>query len=433
MEKEENISDSILDRINQGKMLNSPLMKINKQVEVSKSICKIITSSQLGTGFFIKLDVEKDSLNFLMTNEHVITQEMIEKKEEIEIKYENQKKSLIISLDDKGRLIKDFLYLNIDAVIIQILPKDKIQDDFFLLPNIEYLKGYEQFENKEVYILQYAAGGELQCSAQIIKKINLYKNEFSHLSSTLKGSSGSPIILKGSTFVLGIHKQANKKETENYGNFIGPIIDSLKKGVKIEKKKLFNWFYEGEMVNDKKEGNGRLVFKNGNYYVGQFRNNKFNGRGIFYYKRNVIKYIGDFVDNLYEGNGIKYYENGESYEGEFKKGLRHGKGCEYYKNKNLKYEGDFFQDIYNGIGKFIYQNGFYYKGNWNNGKKHGKGAYYRNNNKPIYNGDYINDKIEGIGVYYYDNGDYYKGQFKNGRKNGQGVVYCKNGNIKFEG
>ena len=34
--------------------------------------------------------------------------------------------------------------------------------------------------------------------------------------------------------------------------------------VKIEKKQLFNWSYEGEMVNDKKEGNGRLVFKNGN-------------------------------------------------------------------------------------------------------------------------------------------------------------------------
>ena len=38
MEKEENISDSILDRINQGKMINSPLIKINKYVEVYKSI-----------------------------------------------------------------------------------------------------------------------------------------------------------------------------------------------------------------------------------------------------------------------------------------------------------------------------------------------------------------------------------------------------------
>ena len=80
MEKEENILDYLLDRINQGKMINSPLIKINKHIEVYKSICKIITSSQLGTGFFIKLDVGKNSVNFLMTNEHVITKEMIEKK-----------------------------------------------------------------------------------------------------------------------------------------------------------------------------------------------------------------------------------------------------------------------------------------------------------------------------------------------------------------
>ena len=52
--------------------------------------------------------------------------------------------------------------------------------------------------------------------------------------------------------------------------------------MKIEKIKLYNWLYEGEMLNNKKEGNGRLVFKNGSYYVGQFKNNKFNGKGAFY-------------------------------------------------------------------------------------------------------------------------------------------------------
>ena len=257
---EENLINDLYDRINQGKMKESPLVKINKQVEAYKSICKIITSSQLGTGFFIRLDIGKVPFNFLMTNEHIITQKMIYKKEQIEIKYENQKKTLFIDLDDKERIINDFLYLNIDAVIVQILPKDYIKEDYFLLPNIEYLKGYEQFKNKSVYILQYAAGGVLQCSSQIIKDINLYTNELTHLSSTLSGSSGSPIILKGSTFVLGIHKQVHLKESENVGNFIGPIIDALKKEVKIEKIQLYNWLYEGEMLNNKKEGNGRLWY-----------------------------------------------------------------------------------------------------------------------------------------------------------------------------
>ncbi len=315
MENKITLINSILDRINEGKMQNSPLMEIDQEVEVSRSVCKIISTFGLGTGFFIKIDLKNESYYYLMTNEHVVTREMIEKKEEIEIKYENQRQTLIINLDSKERIIKDFLYLNIDLIIIQILPKDKINDCYFLLPNLEYLNGYDQFVDKEVYILQYAQGGNLQFSVAKIKSINLYSNEFTHLSSTAKGSSGSPIIIKGSTFVLGIHKQTNPKEKENYGNFIGPVIDALKNKVKIEKIKQFNWSYEGEMINNKKEGNGKLVFKNGELYIGQFKNNKFNGNGVYYYKKNKIKYMGNFVDNFYQGEGTLYNNKGEFYIG----------------------------------------------------------------------------------------------------------------------
>ena len=72
--------NNLLERINEGKILNSPLLDIDKQVEVSKSVCKIITSSAMGTGFFIRIDIKNESFYYLMTNEHVVTRDMIEKK-----------------------------------------------------------------------------------------------------------------------------------------------------------------------------------------------------------------------------------------------------------------------------------------------------------------------------------------------------------------
>ena len=44
------------------------------------------------------------------------------------------------------------------------------------------------------------------------------------MASTLSGSSGSPIVLKDTNLVIGIHKNENKNLKENYGDFIGPIF-----------------------------------------------------------------------------------------------------------------------------------------------------------------------------------------------------------------
>ena len=70
-------------------------------------------------------------------------------------------------------------------------------------------------------------------------------------------------------------------------------------------------------------------------------NSKAYVKGIIYYKNGNIKYEGDFINDKYEGNGKYIYENGEYYIGEFKNGLKHGKGIEYYKNGNIKYDGYF--------------------------------------------------------------------------------------------
>ena len=423
-----------LEGVNIDKSKNSEIKTIEDEIIIANAICKIKTFEGIGTGFFIELKKQNKIIYCLMTNEHVITQQMIANKIIVEIKYNNQNYSLFIKLDKNERYIQDFLYLGIDATIVEILYKDNIQKDYFnkyfLLPNYDYLRGYDIFINQNIYVFQYPLGEKLSKSEGIIKEVNEYKNQMSHLAKTLIGSSGSPIIIRGTKTVLGIHKQKNKKEKENYANFIGPIINALECDIKIEKL-IFENYYEGELkYNQIKEGYGRLIFKNGEIYIGQFHNDKYNGKGVLYYKKNKEKYEGNFLEGKYDGKGKLVEENGDYYIGYFKNGKKNGFGEEYYNNKTLKYSGEFKDNLYNGSGKRIYSDGSYYIGFWLNGIRYSDGKIYIND-KILYEGFFINEIIKG--KIYSNNGQYYEGEIKNYKMNGKGTIYYNNKKIKYSG
>ena len=114
---------------------NSEIKKINISLhEVCKSICK--TSYQIGnhikfgTGFFIKLHKDDEELFFLMTNEHVITKDIIESNETIDVKYNYEKKIMRIKLDKNKRYI--ILDKEMDVALIEIIQEDEIKDKYFL-------------------------------------------------------------------------------------------------------------------------------------------------------------------------------------------------------------------------------------------------------------------------------------------------------------
>ena len=113
------------ERKNQIEIDDQPIKEIDICLhKVCKSICKIQCKNWTWTGFLIKLYKEEKELFCLMTNEHVVTKEMIEKKETINIKYNYEKKWIKIKLDEKERFIK--YNEEMDFSIIEMVAGDKI-------------------------------------------------------------------------------------------------------------------------------------------------------------------------------------------------------------------------------------------------------------------------------------------------------------------
>ena len=138
-------------------------------------------------------------------------------------------------MNPKNRLIQCFKQsLNLDVTIVEIIPTDNITKEFkrdnFLSPKLGYDIPFIQANKKEIQIIQYPEGGELSVSEGNIMDIySQNQNMFLHGASTKKGSSGSPIVFKGETEVLGIHKGGVKGGLmeANIGIFIKKIIDKM--------------------------------------------------------------------------------------------------------------------------------------------------------------------------------------------------------------
>ena len=60
--------------------------------------------------------------------------------------------------------------------------------------------------------------------------------------------------------------------------------------------------YEGYFIAGKREGNGKYIWENGEYYIGQFKNDLRNEKGTYYYSNGKIKYEGDWINDKFIGN-----------------------------------------------------------------------------------------------------------------------------------
>ena len=217
-----------IDRKNNGYQMatSNKSVPVDIIIKARQSICKIIIKSNTGviygTGFFMMLSATE---KYLITNNHVISQNNINDDIEIEIHNQETKK-----LNLNNREIKYFPKPK-DITIIEIKPNDEIYNDILFLDyDRNYVGGYKNmYQNVPIFLIEHPNGGIAECGNG--KIVNIYNGfEFDHDISTEEGASGSPIMLYtkniNSIQVIGIHKKADYDKNLNSDTFIGEIFNN---------------------------------------------------------------------------------------------------------------------------------------------------------------------------------------------------------------
>ena len=253
------------------------------------------------------------------------------------------------------------------------------------------------------------------------KEFSNYKIKIEHIEDyiyTLKLLQMQKDILKYHDFI------ANNKNNKNYFSKIDltEVFCRFKKNdlseVEIKKVETPSYFYYGEVLNETNISHGRGIcfLKSNNQLVkGQFNQNSISGNVVCIYN-NEDYYNGEILNNKKEGKGFYYYKKEDKkYYGDWKNDIREGNGYEI--NNNGKYEGEWKYNNFEGKGKFNWLNGDVYEGEWKNGELNGKGIYWSNNGEK-YEGEFKDNVKNGKGIFYYADGDQAKGEWVNNKPHG---------------
>ena len=253
----------------------APRVPLNIYIESSKAVCKIIIKelNSNATGFFLS-DIKNNK--FLFTNNHVISEDIIDSNKTIIIEIYNKEK-YELKLNKNKRYIKTYKG-PIDITVIQINDLKELCNNIkFLSIDLNYKMGYDRYLNNDIYLLGYPHGKSVECSTG--KIANISENELKHNCNTDSGSSGSPIILVSNSTVIGIHKAGIIKEKINIGTFLGIIFNhndyininnkiKLNKNISdnIENLKLNNVKNKNHLANKNKsvDDNNKIKYE---YYI----------------------------------------------------------------------------------------------------------------------------------------------------------------------
>ena len=125
--------------------------------------------------------------------------------------------------------------------------------------------------------------------------------------------------------------------------------------------------YSGWMKNGLFDGDGTLRFNRGGFFVGEFKEGKFEGHGEYSDAEGRLIYSGDFINGKFDGQGLFISPEGWVYEGAFKEGLFEGEG-KYVNVKGQTYEGSFKRGLFDGEGKMTDGDLIVY-GRWEEGEQ----------------------------------------------------------------
>ena len=216
-----------LEKSDEKGMLNVNAL-INYLEKAKKAICEISLSKEFGSGFFCKIPYTENNnllLPVLMTNNHVLSREILNSKNDIKITINGEIKT--ISLNQRKKWTDE----KIDFTCIEIKEEDKINTFFNLDDNI-----LDNNYTNDCYLNQYVLifginykYKQLGFSNGLIKK---NKNSFFiYTCNTYPGCSGGCIVNQFNNCVIGIHRGEVLSETKkalNQGIYMRDVIKYIK-------------------------------------------------------------------------------------------------------------------------------------------------------------------------------------------------------------
>ncbi|KAJ9529621.1 hypothetical protein QJQ45_014395 [Haematococcus lacustris] len=122
-------------------------------------------------------------------------------------------------------------------------------------------------------------------------------------------------------------------------------------------------------------GQGKYTWGvSGAVYEGQYLDNKKQGKGRMTYPDKSV-YEGDWVADLHEGTGRYVYGNGDLYHGSFKAGKRHGTGTYHYQHEGCQIVGEWEEG---GVtsGHWVHRDGSMFQGSFKAGLQPHEGVYF---------------------------------------------------------
>ena len=164
-------------------------------------------------------------------------------------------------------------------------------------------------------------------------------------------------------------------------------------------------YIENFSISRIKNGTGKLTYSDGSFYEGQWLNGKRHGCGRLFYNSDKTSYKRQWVNDNKNGYGRQTYSDKSSYEGEWR------------------------DDIISGFGTYSWPNGAKYVGHYVNGNRDGEGTYYYDNTSTTfkYEGSFKNGLKQGYGTLFWTDGTFYRGDWYNDNKHGSGYETYSDG------
>lgn len=181
---------------------------------------------------------------------------------------------------------------------------------------------------------------------------------------------------------------------------------------------------EGFFENGKVNGIATHTLSNGNYYIGNFKDDYYDGYGIYSWKSEEMIYYGNWQKVLQNGYGYQLKNSKAVVAGYYTNGKLTRDMLTYDYTNNI-YKNNCAGDCANGFGQYKYSDSSWYYGFFKDGKLHYVGAF--KNDAGLYMGEFKTNRMEGMGTLRYKaSGEYYVGEFANGSLNGKGYKTDKN-------